>query len=255
MAVSVVVVNYQTPADLAGFCQSYEDHAPDDAELIIVNVEPTDDDIDVAEQFKFTQHIVAQVNVGYGSACNRAAKQTFREVIALFNADTRLRDGTITECAEALLGHREWGILGPRQVDEHGLLTHAGIIGDRAHPRHRAWKEPDRGQYTDVVEVPTVSGSAYFVKREVWNQLTWCPIFRQIAPDAEGAFLPTKHFYEETWCSYHAIEHGWKVVYYGPVTMEHHWHKASPVGYVEQWMPASQAFFRHACDKHHIPHD
>jgi hypothetical protein len=132
----------------------------------------------------------------------------------------------------------------------------AGIFGTNAAPVHRGWNEIHRGQYLDVSDAVTVSGSAYFVKRTVWEELANCSLYREVAPDAAGAFLPTPHYYEETWASYHCREHGYRVIYYGPITMVHKWHQASPVGgWAEQQMPASRELFRRACVHHGIACD
>lgn len=257
---SIVVVNYRTPDDLARFLESYHKSVrlPSDPELIIVNVDPEQRDLDIAEHGGFSQHIVAQENVGYARACNQAARQTSREILAFFNADTQLYPGVIEECTAALLAHDGWGILGPRQVNERGQIVHAGILGTGAKPELRGWLQPDRGQFSEINEdAVSVSGSAYFVKRRVWDELTQCELYRDVAPDATGAFLPTRHYYEETACSYHARAHEWKVVYYGPAVLQHSWHKASPVGgYTENvLMPESRELFRNFCDHHQIEHD
>lgn len=251
---SVVVVNYRTPHDLAAFIESYKTAVPAKTELIIVNVEPTDADLSVAEAAPYAQHIVAETNVGYAKACNRAARQTSREVIAFFNADTRLSVGLVDVCSSALVTHEDWGVLGPRQVNLRNQITHAGILGTNEQPTLRGWLDTDRGQYSDVCEnAVSVSGSAYFVKRRVWDELAQCELYREVAPRAEGAFLPTQHYYEETWCSYHARSHGWKVVYFGTIAMTHLWHQASVVGgWAEAQMTESQEFFRKACSHHEI---
>jgi hypothetical protein len=107
-----------------------------------------------------------------------------------------------------------------------------------------------------VVEAVTVSGSAFFVKRSVWRELTYCPLFTDVVPDAVGAMLPTPHYYEETWVSWHAWGHGYKVVYYGPVVVGHKWHRASPIGgFADQVMAVSREMFRAACDHHGLSHD
>jgi GT2 family glycosyltransferase len=195
-------------------------------------------------------------NIGYGRACNLGASTGVNEVIAFFNADVVLSEESIDRCFWALRGHSTWGVLGPRQVDDKGAIVHAGIFGTNVEPRHRGWKAKDVGQFEDVEEAVTVSGSAYFIKRRVWDQLTNCKLYKDAAPDSIGAFLPTPHYYEETWCSYHARAHEWQVMYYGPVTMTHKWHRASPVGgWAERQMAVSQRTFREVCDAHGIARD
>lgn len=263
--VDLVVTNYRTPEDLRNFCWSVFMLPPSIPwTLTVVNVSPTPEDLVVGDQVAGWGdniiHLSYEENIGYGRACNAGAFATFgcercKPVLALFNADVVLSKGAVDECVHALLDHPDWGVLGPRQVDDQGLLTHAGIFGTREQPRHRAWKQPDSSVFADVQPAVTVSGAAYFIKRALWNQLTQCELYRQVT-NAEGAFLPTPHYYEETFCSYHAIEHGSQVIYYGPVCVVHRWHRASPErGWADQQMAVSQALFRYACDLHGIVHD
>lgn len=261
--VDVVVVNYRTPCDLGDFLASFYAWEPATPHsLTVVNVEPTPEDKQVAAGWTDTHPgaslVSFDVNVGYARACNRGALRGGREVVALFNADVRLAPAAVDECYEALVSEPMWGVLGPRQVDLEGRLTHAGILGTSDRPRHRGWHHNDVGQFADIRDdAVTVSGSAYFAKRELWRHLTACPRFAASCdPAPEGAFLPTPHYYEETYASYHARAHGYRAVYYGPTTIVHRWHRASPVGgWAEQQFKVSQGIFRRACDAHGMTHD
>jgi GT2 family glycosyltransferase len=73
----------------------------------------------------------------------------------------------------------------------------------------------------------------------------------------KGRFLPTPHYYEETWVSYAARHKGWKVMYFGEAVMEHEWHQASKVGGEAErtHMPVSRQMFRDACDHFGIERD
>lgn len=259
----VIVVNYRTPDDIAEFVQSYRDNLPAvESSLWLCNVHPKDDDfrqcrslLEEVETPAF--HLPFVENVGYARAVNRAAQYSNRRVLAIFNADVVLTPGALQRCYDAITSHPDWGVLGPLQVNEQGRVTSTGIFGSQREPRWRGWQVPVRPEWRDVREdAVTVSGSAYFIRREVWDFLTACEIYNSVHPEAEGAFLPTLHYYEETWCSYHAIEHGWKVVYYGEVEIIHKWHKASPVGgWAETQQKKSQAMFRQMCDYHGIERD
>lgn len=259
MAIDLVVVNYHTPEDLDRFLASLEANPPiGDATLTIVEV----DSEDYTHEFTWDhgrrsgQTIGTATNVGYGIACNLAATHGSLPHVAFFNADVEVTAGAIDACVQALYEHPECAALGPRQVDSARRIRHAGIFGVPTAPRHRGWNEIDVGQYLDVLPAVTVSGSAYFVRRHVWDELTNCARFREVAPEALGAFLPTPHYYEETWFSYHARAHGYEVLYFGQATVIHQWHRASPVGgWAEQQMPVSREYFRAACDHHGIPHD
>lgn len=257
MSIDIVVVNYKTPADLEAFLDSLDRHAPvTPASLTVVEVDDEDYEHDFTWAGGRGNTVGVAGNIGYGRACNLAVARGHGSVIACFNADILITPGSIDACCRALTSHLEWAALGPRQVDENNRIRHAGIFGTLSAPVHRGWDEPDRGQYDDVREAVTISGSAYFIRRQVWEELTECPLYQEVAKGAQGAFLPTPHYYEETWASYHAHAHGRRVIYYGPVTMIHKWHRASPLGgWAEQQMPISHELFREACRNHGIDHD
>lgn len=264
MKVSTIVVNYKTPTDLHSFCASY-DGGPDD-ELFVVNVDPTDDDLRVGKEWceklggipiHFTE------NVGYARAVNRAAMCSTGDILAIFNADVELRPGALARCAEALADRSDWGALGPLQVDRRGRCVHPGIFGTMAKPEWRpgGWFAPVQERWREVRDdAVTVVGSAHFFKADAWDELTSCPIYLNFCDKhdliAEGAYLPTQHYYEETAANYHLHAHGWKVVYYGLVEIVHGWHQSSKVGgEADAQFPISQKLFREFCQAHEIPHD
>lgn len=198
--IDLVVVSYRTPGDLAAFLGSLEAHRPTVPwSVTVVNVDPLADDKAVAvewvERHPQAAGIAFDHNVGYARACNRGAQLGRREVVAFFNADVRLTPNALDECYWALKSDPAWGILGPRQVDDDGRLTAAGIVGTNEAPRHRGWHERDVGQFRDVRDdVVTVAGSAYFVRRDVWDRLRHDPLYQEVSGGAEGAMLPTPHY-------------------------------------------------------------
>lgn len=257
VGLDVIVVNYRTSQDLQKFISSVIEFAPDvPFRFTAVNVKPDYDSYRIGEYCRRTglTHIWHNENIGYGRAVNHAVSRTGKEIVAIFNADTYFTSNILDECYEALKSHDDWAVLGPRQVNESGLITSGGIGGDEQHPHLRNWLEPDVGQATGIDEVLSVSGSAYFIKRNVWNEIT--AKYQSVSPLATGAFLETRHYYEESFCSYISRSLGYKNIYQGNVSMVHKWHSASAVGSeVDQKMPESRALFRETCDKLRIPHD
>ena len=197
-------------------------------------------------------------NIGYSGACNQLAATGSSDIIALLNADVWMTSASMVRAQQIFDENPDIHILGPKQRDENGLITHAGIVGTNTAPAHRGWRQSDFDDqlYKDRVPCVTVSGSAYFIRREVWNTLTNHPQYQEMYPGATGAFLPTPHYYEETWCSYFARHLGYNVVYDGTVSIGHSWHKSSPVGgEADSKFKESQGIFRKACDFIGIDHD
>ena len=254
IVLDLIVVSYRSPGDLHHFLQSVEKYPPDgEWNITIVDVDPVDawDENPMLWISAPVTLIRTVTNVGYARAVNEAASRGSGEVIGIFNADTRLMKNVATDCVNALQSNESWAVIGPRQVDDTGRITHGGIF-----EKERGFHHRNSEQYSDIRDdATTVSGSAYFIKRQVWDELTTCSLYRAKHPEAQGAFLPTPHYFEETFCSYHARAHGYKIVYYGAATMIHQWHRASPRGGpADRQMKVSREIFREACDAHGIEH-
>jgi len=197
-------------------------------------------------------------NVGYSAACNSMVKNGQSEIVALLNADTWFTTSDLLAVQKLFDDDADVHIFGPKQRDENGYITHAGIIGTNTSPKMRGWREHDPTDqlYKDRVNCVTVSGSAYFVRRDVWEAMTNNEMYQLLVPDAVGAFLPTPHYYEETWCSYFARHLGYNVVYDGSISIGHSWHKSSPIGgEADRKFSISQKIFRDACDYFGIERD
>lgn len=256
MGISVAVVNYRTPEDLKRFLESYDKTAPAEASLVVVDVDPNKNkDFDVPRDGLY---IETKTNIGYGRACNAAVKHRLdpdADVYAFFNADVVLLDGTIEKCAEALRQNEDWGVLGPYQYDTNGKVTHGGIIGDPKRPFQRGWHRGKSDDFKEALEAVMVMGSAFFVKRQCWDELFDCPILKKVFPKITGNFMEGFLYYEETMLSYHARAHGWKNIYYGPAECIHEWHKSIEKYGDRNAFPESRRMFREFCRAHNIEHD
>lgn len=259
--IDLVAVSYQAPVETQRFLDSLQyvdvpftftvvdNNSPDDNVRDVLRVAPgllRDNPNCVSWNLTFSTE-----NAGYARACNSGATQGNAPYLALLNSDVEFTPTVVSDVVKYFNAHPDAGVVGPRTTDSDDRLTHAGILRhSNGRDQHRGWKEHDSGQYNDVLDVPTVSGATYFVRRATWDELTDCPLYQSSAPDAEGAFLPTQHFYEETFCSYHALAHGWRVVYLGTAHMLHQWHRSSPIGSVS--LAPAEEYFRSACADHGI---
>lgn len=258
--IDLCVVNYNTKDKLKRLLDTLVEHDNYIWNLFIEDNGSTDGSVEwLQENIKRyrTAHMSLNENIGYSAACNQAAARGAGEVVGLLNADVWLTSFDVAEIARRF-DDLAVSILGPKQRDESGRITHAGIFGTNEKPRHRDFRKSDPKDelHRSMEPCLTVSGSAYFVRRSVWNELTNCPTYRASHPYAVGAFLPTPHYYEETWCSYHAGAHNHQVFYDGTISIGHSWHASSPVGGpADRLFHTSQRIFRAACAAHKIPCD
>lgn len=200
-----------------------------------------------------SEFIRSYENQGYARAINQGISLGSAPYAAALNCDIEFYPGVVNSIVKAFQrpDYDKVAVIGPKTVDRMNRLTHGGIFNHGVNDQHRAWQQVDRpGLADDVVDVPTVSGATYFMRRDIWNELAHCPLYRGVAPDATGAFLPTRHFYEETWYSYHARAHGYTVKYHGDIKMMHSWHKSSPIGSIS--LSEAEIYFRRAAAAHQI---
>jgi len=142
-------------------------------------------------------------NLGFAGACNFGMAEAKGRHVMLLNPDTEVVPGALRALVDALDSHPEWGIVGPRMVDEN----------DRPYPAARRFPRPldvfcestrliycfPRSKFfasyfygghdlTTLDEVDQVEGSALVIKGSVrqkigdldpqfflfWEEVDWC---------------------------------------------------------------------------------
>lgn len=256
MSIDVCIINYNTESKLKRLISYLE---PNDAiyNLYIADNGSVDGSVEYLKSCSLGDTEFNE-NIGYAAACNQLAAKGSGDIIGLLNADVWLTVNDLMTIQQSFDNNPGIGILGPKQRNEDGYITHAGIQGDETSARPRGWKlyDPDDLHYRHLEDMVSVSGSAYFIRRSVWEDLTACPIYQDLYPGVNGAFLPTPHYFEETFCSYHARDHGYRVFYDGRVSIGHSWHASHPLGSEHDLkFHESKEIFRRACRAHKILHD
>lgn len=177
----------------------------------------------------------------YAKSVNTAVSGGKGEFVLALNADTKMLEPP-DKILDLFDADPSIAVIGPRQVDSDGRVTHGGIFGTNERPEFRHWQAPLEhcdGETADTRDAITVSGSVYFARRSVWEEL--------------GGFLNTPHFYEETWLSYLARHRGHRVVYTGSTTWLHEFNR-SPT--TQEWRVRmaveSRNLFRAACRREGI---
>lgn len=272
--IDLCVVNYNTPKQTHRLLSTLGHDDNGIWNTYLADNKSSDDSFDallgVCQSFPITK-IVQNDNIGYAAACNQLASFGSGDIIGLLNSDVWLSTSDVLSIQKSFDNNPNVHILGPKQRDERGAITHAGIGGTNVRPLHRGWHKPDPMdvEFRDMLQMVTVSGSAYFIRRSVWEALTsdeeyqelvntivlngWIPKSRT---EPLGAFLPTKHYYEETFCSYFARHRGYNVYYDGRISIGHSWHAAHEKGSdADKHWSESQFLFRYACDTLGIEHD
>lgn len=265
MAVDLLIVNYNTKEYLANLLMHLNlDYDPGVYNIFVQDNGSTDGSVEWLKHESAGMniaHMELAENVGYSKAINRMSALGNGEILAAVNADTQFTTRHVKQMTESFHNNPKQAICGPKQLDFQHRIRHAGIIWDGLRsPMHRGWTQldPRDQEYKDRLQVWTVSGSLYYVRRDVWTALTIDPVYQEVSGGAEGAFLPTPHYFEETFCSVHAQHKGYEVWYDGQVeTAYHAWHASTPIsGEAEtNYFPISRAMYIAACDKMGITHE
>lgn len=266
--IDLCVVNHNTASLMKRFLDTLHSDLGDknrNWKLHITDNDSTDEFIEFIRQSGHEYHIenlFLRKNIGYSAACNYMGSKTNSDIIGLLNSDVWMTNDDVDKIQAIFDSDPNIHILGPKQRDEYGRVTHAGMTGTGAQPIMRGWmlNDPEDIMFRDRVNCVTISGSAYFIRREVWDTMLNHPKYKEIHPEALGAFLPTPHYYEETWCSYFARHLGYNVVYDGSVSIGHSWHASSAkpgegISHVDHYFPISREIFRKACDHMGIERD
>jgi glycosyltransferase involved in cell wall biosynthesis len=267
MTIDLCVVSFNTANLLDRLIGTLWDTTPKDEpipwRLHIMDNGSTDDSKELIQRWvaylPANTNVIYNTNVGYSAACNELASLGTGDLIGLLNSDIWFTNNDVKRIQNSFDTYPNIAILGPKQRDEAGMIRHAGIVGSNDAPKHRGWAVPDPKDelYRDSIQCVTVSGSAYFVRRNVWNEMTHHPEYQSVAPGAKGAFLPTPHYFEETWCSYFARHLGHEVWYDGSISIGHSWMGSTggPDPKLGKLFRESQRIFRKAADKLGIEHD
>jgi glycosyltransferase involved in cell wall biosynthesis len=262
--IDLLVVNYNTKDLLKRLLDTlHSDYGHDVWKIYVADNDSTDGSkewlTDNSSNYQI-EEIHFNSNIGYSAAINKLAKASSSDILCAVNADTWFTTNHVRQVQASFDTTPEMAICGVKQLDESDRIRHGGIFWDgRTNPQHRGWghRDPDDLMLKDKVKCWTVSGSIYYIRRSVWNELLSCSVFSDLFPEAEGAFLPTPHFFEETYCSVHAQHHGYEVWYDGEVeTAGHSWHASSEVGDASRrYFDISKSIYVHACNVEGINHE
>jgi len=171
---SVVIVTYNNRDDIDACLGSLRTHSPD-AEIIVVDNLSSDGTLDhIRQQYPRVRAVSAGRNGGFGAGANSGARLATGTRLVFLNPDTEVETGWLDPLLETLEGRPEAGLVTPTILlkgsgervnacgnDVHltGLAFCAGL--NRAAP-------PTSAQPRAVA---AVSGAAFAVRREVWEQL------------------------------------------------------------------------------------
>lgn len=240
MKITIIVLNWNAEKYISSCLQSLRRLAirPHQVEVVVVDNASTDHSVSLVQK-KFPKLKVIQTgqNLGYAGGNNVGLKYAMEEgsdFVWIVNPDVQVHPQALQSLLAAAAAHPNGGIFGskcyfakgfefhkdrytPSQVGH--IIWYAGGRIDWANliTQHVGIDEVDIGQYNQLRETESVTGTSFFIRREVLDQV---------------GLIDPKYFlyYEETDLCIRAARHGWKLYYVPESVVWHQVGQASGIG-------------------------
>lgn len=225
MNVSILIVTWNSAATIGACLTSL----PERAEIIVVDNASSDDTRErVLSARPSVTYIQAPTNLGFGAACNLAARSATGDAYLLLNPDALLPEEAYKRLCDMLDAHATWGAIGPRLFDQEGGVE---LSWGKAPSILAEWKRQAEHKGKLAPSYPTersmvdwVSGACMLIRAAAWQTVEGFD---------EGYFL----YFEDVDLCRRLKAAGWDIVY-DPDSEAHHLrgHSAQQVArQVEIW--------------------
>ncbi len=187
--------------------------------VVVVDNASTDGTLELlASRYPQVQVRRSPVNRGFAGGANIGLAAVRTPYAVLLNNDAQAQPGWLDALLGRLRDDAAAAAAGPKVLlaDPPGTINSVGaeVTGD-GYGRDRGWREPDRGQYDEPVEVFVASGSALALRMSA---------VRAVGGLADEFFL----YYEDTDLCWRLRLAGW-TVWTAPASVVRHEHSASAV--------------------------
>jgi GT2 family glycosyltransferase/glycosyltransferase involved in cell wall biosynthesis len=220
--VSVVLVNFRGADDtIEAIHRLREIDAPaDSVEIVVVDNASGDDSVERLREIPGIRLIESVVNSGFAGGCNTGAAASTGEIIAFLNNDAKPDPSWISAALAAFDESPRIGAVASRVLDWEGVLVDyigSGMTWFGMGYKPFTSEPPPAHVPTSRADVLFGTGSAMFVRREVYEQL--------------GGFD------ERFFMFFEDVDFGWRLnllgyrFVYEPKSLAYHRHHASMVGF------------------------
>ena len=170
---SIIVVTYNSAAQIEACLAALDALAPDDHEVVVVDNASEDGTVArVRARFPAVRLLAERENHGFAGGVNRGVAAARGEWIALLNPDAIVEPGWL-ERITAPLADAHTGVTGGKVLDADGRIQ---SVGARLQmpvllPAARGEGEVDAGQYDAPADVWSAHGAAMAFRRGVWEEI------------------------------------------------------------------------------------
>jgi len=181
--ISIIIVNYKVKEYIIPCIESIYTHTSKSLryEILVIDNNSNDGSIDaIKSQFSEVKLYENTENIGFSKAVNQGVETATGKYLFILNPDTKLIEDSVSDLYAFLENHEAVAVVGPALVTESGIKQQS------------YWKEPTlintilsiyhldflnyRKNYRNEIEgkivlVDAISGGAFFVRRDVFQNL------------------------------------------------------------------------------------
>lgn len=222
MTLSVVVVNWNSRADLAACLESLQAGTCRDLDIVVVDNGSSDGSVElVRERFPAVRLVAERENLGFAEACNRGIAASRGEWVVLLNNDTVVEPGWAEALARAAgEAAADCGMLQSLIL----FMGRPGVVNSTGIELLPSGRGSDRGEGLSRAEVsrpgeifcPTAGAAAY--RRSMLEEIK-----------LSSGYLDRDHFmyYEDLDLGWRARLGGWRAWFVPGAVVHHRWHGSS----------------------------
>ncbi len=181
--ISIIIVNYKVKEYIIPCIESIYKHTSKSLryEILVIDNNSKDGSIDaIKSQFSKVKIYENTENIGFSKAVNQGAKTAIGKYIFILNPDTKLIEDSISILFTFLEKHETVAVAGPALVTESGIKqqsywkepTLINTILSIYHLDFLNYKKNYQNKIGDKkILVDSISGGAFFVQRDVFQNL------------------------------------------------------------------------------------
>lgn len=187
--ISIITVHYKIEKEFLVFLESLKKVRREALfELIVVDNDKNEKlKKAIVKTFPSVKYIASGGNIGYGRAVNLGVKHAQGKYLFVINPDTLVEHGCIKNLYKVVSSSDKIGMVGPVQLDKQGkqydllgtkiLTPLRGIFVlsflNKLFPNSLIAKDfwIKKKNFTGLVEVPTISGAAFMIKKALFEKL------------------------------------------------------------------------------------
>jgi len=181
--ISIIIVNYNVKEYIISCIHSIYKHSKSEItfELIVVDNNSSDESVSrILKEYPKINLIENKINVGFAKAVNQAARECIGEYLFILNPDTLFTEDSLAKLIDFAGSQNGIGAIGPKLIFKDNSVQQSfwrnpSILNTALSLFHLDFLNHKKNykdmNFNNIAKVDTISGGAFFLKKEIFNNL------------------------------------------------------------------------------------